>query len=438
MFQIDKSEELTTNKISDIISAFQTSELPKLKHYRDYYDGKQKILQKTATDTGKPCNKIVVNYCYNITENYQGYLTGIPIRYNNENLEPVLEILNYNDVHKEDNELLRSALIYGKSYEICYVDEEGKQRFRALDSRECIPVYDNTLTNELLYVIRFWQEERIENSINKSTYIVEVYGQNDIKKYKSNDGFSSLLLIEEIPHHYGMCPITVFSLNEDEVSIFDKIITLQDGYNQLISDEVDDFDAFADAYLVLKGVTADDDDLDSMKTNRVLIMDPDASAEYLTKSISDTQITNMLQNFNDQIHKISNSPDFNDEKFLAQSGIAMKYKLVGFENQASNIQSNMTKALQRRLELICNILSLTDVEAVWRDVDIIFTRNLPLTLVPSTPQELMQYKGLVSDETLLSLLPFINDVKEELLKMKAQTEANMSLYNFNINEDNNE
>ena len=235
-----------------------------------------------------------------------------------------------------------------------------------------------------------------------------------------------------------MCPITVFSLNEDEVSIFDKIMTLQDGYNQLISDEVDDFDAFADAYLVLKGVTADDDDLDSMKTNRVLIMDPDASAEYLTKSISDTQITNMLQNFNDQIHKISNSPDFNDEKFLAQSGIAMKYKLVGFENQASNIQSNMTKALQRRLELICNILSLTDVEAVWRDVDIIFTRNLPLTLVPSTPQELMQYKGLVSDETLLSLLPFINDVKEELLKMKAQTEANMSLYNFNINEDNNE
>ena len=235
-----------------------------------------------------------------------------------------------------------------------------------------------------------------------------------------------------------MCPITVFSLNEDEVSIFDKIMTLQDGYNQLISDEVDDFDAFADAYLVLKGVTADDDDLDSMKTNRVLIMDPDASAEYLTKSISDTQITNMLQNFNDQIHKISNSPDFNDEKFLAQSGIAMKYKLVGFENQASNIQSNMTKALQRRLELICNILSLTDVEAVWRDVDIIFTRNLPLTLVPSTPQELMQYKGLVSDETLLSLLPFINDVKEELLKMKAQTEANMSLYNFNTNEDNND
>ena len=89
--------------------------------------------------------------------------------------------------------------------------------------------------------------EKVENLINKSTYIVEVYGQTDIKKYKSNDGFSSLLLIEEMPHHYGMCPITVFSLNEDEVSIFDKIMTLQDGYNQLISDEVDDLEEFRTA-----------------------------------------------------------------------------------------------------------------------------------------------------------------------------------------------
>ena len=209
---------------------------------------------------------------------------------------------------------------------------------------------------------------------------------------------------------------------------------MQDGYNQLISDEVDDFDAFADAYLVLKGMTADDEDLAEMKTNRVLLLDADASAEYLTKSISDTQITNMLQNFNEQIHKISNSPDFSDEKFLAQSGIAMRYKLTGFENQASNIEANMTKALQRRLELICNILVLTNVdgnEKTWRDVNIVFTRNLPQTLVPSSPQELMQYKGLVSDETLLTLIPFVNDVAEEKEKLQKQNEYNMSLYSFN-------
>ena len=441
MYQISKDELLTPYKIGEIISIFQTKELLKLKKYRDYYDGKQDILRKVATDTGKPCNKIVVNYCYNITENYQGYLTGIPIRYNSTNLSDVLDILNYNDVRTEDNELLRNALIYGKAFEICYIDEEGKQRFKLLDTRECIPVYDNTLNNELLYVIRFWHEKDIGKSVDTEQYYVELYSQDKVTRYKSHQGFSSLQLISDTPHHYGMCPVTVFKLNEDEVSIFDKILSLQDGYNQLISDEVDDFDAFADAYLVLKGMTADEEDLVNMKQNRVLLLDADSSAEYLTKSISDTQITNMLSNFNEQIHKISNSPDFSDEKLLAQSGIAMRYKLVGFENQSSNIEANMTKALQRRIELLCSILSLTNIdsnEATWRDVQIVFTRNLPQTLVPSSPQELLQYKGLVSDETLLSLIPFVSDIKEELNKLQEQTEKNMSLYNFGNDNSNEE
>ena len=91
----------------------------------------------------------------------------------------------------------------------------------------------------------------------------------------------------------------MFSLNREETSIFNQIISLQDAYNTLLSDEVDDFEAFADAYLVLKGVTADTDDLVEMKKNRVLIMDTDAEASYLTKNITDTQIQNMLENIND-------------------------------------------------------------------------------------------------------------------------------------------
>lgn len=206
-------------------------------------------------------------------------------------------------------------------------------------------------------------------------------------------------------------------------------MTLQDAYNKLLSSEVDDFEAFCDAYLVLKGITADAEDLANMKQNRVLIMDADAEAAYLTKNVSDTQIENMLQNINDTIHKIANSPDFNDEKLMAQSGIAMRYKLIGFENISSNIVANMTKALQKRIELICSILNLKGSDNQWRDVEIIFTRNLP-TNINDTAQVINQLRGVVSDKTLLSLLPFIQDVDAELDQMKAEKEQNMSLYNF--------
>lgn len=393
-------------------------------------------MRKVASDVGKPCNRIVSNYCFNIVQNYQGYITGIDISYLSQtNIDAIQDILNYNDVRTEDNELLRNALIFGKSFEINYVDEDAKQRFKVLDSRECIPVYSNDLNNDLLYVIRYYVADTINNS--QDEYYIEVYGNEFIRKYKSSNAFATLLLLEEKPNVYKQVPITVFNLNSDEESIFDKVMTLQDAYNKLLSSEVDDFESFCDAYLVLKGCMADADDLVAMKQNRVLMMDTDAEASYLTKSVSDTQIENMLKNINDTIHKISNSPDFTEDTFMSQSGVAIKYKLIGFENVASNIVANMTKALQRRIELICSILSLTDGETKWRDIQIVFTRNLPQNIT-DTAQAINQLRGIVSDKTLISLLPFIKDVDAEVKQLQKEKEANMSMYGFDTNSESEE
>ena len=306
-----------------------------------------------------------------------GYLTGIDIAYQSEkDFVEIQNVLNYNDVRTEDNDYLRQALIYGCSYEINYIDELGQQRFKVLDPREVIPIYANDLDSELLYVIRYYVADNINEAQEK--YYIEVYSKDRTLIYESSVGFAVLSLLEERPNYFKQVPITVFPLNQERESIFDKVMTLQDAYNKLLSSEVDDFESFCDAYLVLKGVQADADDLQAMKQNRVLIMDADAEASYLTKSVSDTQIENMLKNINDTIHKIANSPDFNDDKFMSASGISMRYKLIGFENVSSNIVANMTKALQKRIELICEVINIKGGDSMWRDIDIVFTRNLPV------------------------------------------------------------
>lgn len=169
-----------------------------------------------------------------------------------------------------------------------------------------------------------------------------------------------------------------------------------------------------------------------MKQNRVLIMDADCEASYLTKSVSDTQIENMLKNINDTIHKIANSPDFNDDKFMSASGISMRYKLTGFENVSSSIVANMTKALQKRIELLCDIINIKGGEAMWRDIQIVFTRNLPVNTL-ELAQMVNQLRGLVSDATLLTQLPFVRDVQRELEQLQEEKEANMALYSFPTN-----
>lgn len=438
MYQINQASELDQRTLSQILNAFVTTDLPKLSKYRNYYDGKQAIMHKQATDNGKPCNKVVVNYCDNIVSNYLGYLSGIPIRYDNKDsdISDVIDILRYNDVHTEDSEYLRQALIYGIAYELQYADEDGKQRMCILDSRECIPIYRNTVEGQLAYVVRFYHDY-LWDEATKDNYIVEVYSDREVITYRTNSAWSSFEEIDRYNHYYQQVPINVFDLNPDNKSIFDNIISLQDAYNNLLSGEVDDFDSFADAYLLLKGCTADPEQLDAMKTNRVLMMDTDCDASYLTKSISDTQIQNMLQNINEQIHKISHSPDFSDEKFLAQSGIAMRYKLVGFEDCASSIEAMMRKALTRRIENLSYILSLSDTEEIWREVDISFVRNLPVDMSESATV-VNQLRGVVSDRTLLSLLPFVTDIDAEMEEVAKEKELNMSMYRFGVADDEDE
>ena len=387
---------------------------------------------KSYEDPSKPCNRIVANFTRDITESYNGYITGVPITYQSEdNIEPIIDVLDYNDVHFEDNSLLKDALVYGIAYEVCWVDMEGKQRFRKLSPLETIPVYDNTLEQNLLAVIRYYCIHKYDNTDH---WYIEVYDSNYIKKYDSDYSFSEISFEGEEPHYYGQVPITVFELNEEHKAIFDGIMSLQDAYNKLISCDVDNFEAFTDCYLILKNCVADAETIGKMKKNRVLILDEDADASFLTKNMNDTNIENMLDRIQQVIYEKSKAPNFQDQNFNAASGIAMEYRLSGFIFVAGNIIANMKKALQKRIELISSILSLTDSEGLWRSIDIIFTPNLPVD-EQAHASEINMLRGLVSDETLLAQLPFIKDPKEELDRLREQKQENISMYDFERTEE---
>lgn len=427
-FRINGEEVLNETLLMKMINRFQLNQQPLLQKYKNYYDGEQKILQKQYTDNTKPINHIITNYCDNIVKNYQGYLTGRSISYiSREDITPIMKVLNYNDYQQEDSQYLEDALIYGVAYELQWIDGGGNERFSLVCPDMAFPIYDNSLESDLLYFVRYYMVSEFDETLQ---YNVEVYSSSEITTYRMNGQGGALQFVEKKPHYYGQVPVSVFNLNRDNKSIFHKILSLQDAYNSLSSSEVDDYEAFVDAYLVLMGVDADNEDLQAMKENRVILLPPsDANAAYLTKNFSDTQIENILQNINDNIHKISASPDFNDENFMAQTGIAMRYKLISFENNASNIASNMKKALQKRIELIAAILNIKSEETVWRDVDIVFSRNLPED-IDEKVNLVSSLQNIVSNKTLLGQLSFISDPDKEIQLLNEQKEKAMELYDF--------
>ena len=431
-FTIVKEEGLTEERLGQILLTFQTTDLPQIKQLQDYYNGKQKILFKEPVDAGRPDNRIVTNYCRVITENYQGYLLGKPITFTSPDADitELQEIFDYNDMHTTTSNWLRSTLIAGRGFLINYIDEDGAQRMQVLDPATCIPVYDNTIGGELLYVIRFWEDTSKGDLATDISYKVEVYGEKETRYYNSSAGFETFELEKVVTNFYDMCPITVFSLNEDETGIFKPILSLQDAYNTLTSGTVDNYEDFADAYLVITGAIATSGDLADMKKNRCILLDGDGtqSVNFLTKNISDTQVTNILTNLDDHIFQISACPDFSDEVFgNASSGIALRFKLLNFENACSCIEAQMRKALQRVVELLSGILNLVNGEEMWREIEITFTRNLPQDIaeIINTVNAL---RGVVSQETLLAQIPFISDPKEEMKKVAEEEKSVLDLY----------
>lgn len=409
--------------------------LPKLQKWGNYYNGKHVILNKSYADESKECNHIVTNYCKIVTDTYSGYICGKPVSYtSNQNIDDVQDCINYNDSDAEDMAWCTNALIYGVGYELQWIDKYSQVRYSQVNPLNAFAIYDNTLDCDLLYFVRWYKRDNFDDN---DIFNVEVYSDKTVKTYQAHGLGGALELISEEQHYFNDVPVSVFYLNETEENIFNCIITLNDAYNELQSSEIDDFNAWVDAYLTLTGVDADSEDIASMKANRVLILPEGATASWLTKNASDTQIVNMLDNIKKNIFKVTACPDMADETFLAQSGTALAYKLVGFENVASGIVARFTKAIQRRIELICNVLNLKATDAIWRDININFVRNLPVNLT-ETINLVNALKGTVSDATLLGQIPFITDVQSELEAVQKQKEENMALFSFDTHEDDDE
>ena len=417
-----------------MINRFYVNVEPRLSQYKRYYDGVQAILNKTYADESKPCNRTVINYCKNIADSYCGYMaTPSFISYrSNEDIDDIMNILRYNDFQAEDSEFLLNALIYGTAAELMYIDTESKVRFRLINPTQCFGVYDDSLSSDLLYFVRMYKVSDWDDS---DTYNVDVYSDYSIRHYTMQGRNGFLTFVSEEPHYFSQCPANIFTL-PDEKSIFDCILSLQDSANEILSSEIDDYNAFCDAYLALVGVDADSEDIAAMKQNRVLILPESASAQWLTKNTNDAQVENILKRIHDSIYRVSACVDFSLENVGGgiSSGIAIRYRLSGMEHRAGIIEGIMKKALQRRIEIIAGIASLKLGEEVFRDVEIHFERNIP-TDNAEIVNLVNALKGTVSDATLLGMIPAVTDVNAELENVKKQKQENMQLYSFGFNEE---
>ena len=428
--RIDKEIQLTKEVIKWIIEK-HSEEKNRIAELRDYYNNKNAIMNRQYKDNNKPQNKLSHPFASYITNMATGYFLGNPISYNSENqdlLERILDIFKYNDEADNNTTLAKYSSIAGYAVELLYIDENSNARFKALSGDEVAIVYDNTLEENILYAIRYFEEDVPGEDKTRTT--INVYTFNTIQTYKLED--NEITFIDEVAHYFNDVPVSVYVNNDELYGDFERVKGLIDAYDKTQSDTANDFEYFTNALLVISGVLVEDEEGLNFKDNRVInFAGTDGKAEYLIKDINDNALENYKNRLVEDIHKFAQIPNLTDEQFAGNvSGESMKYKLMGLENIVSVKEAKFKKGLMRRIELLCNFLNIaTNDLMLYTDIQPVFTRNKPKNETELASMVKNLY-GILSDETLISILPFVENSKEEIEKRDLEKENTLDSYSL--------
>lgn len=421
---------MTVQDLKEALEAFIKNELPNLQKMEDYYSGKHNILNKKNRTTDKEDAKLVHDYPGYITTIATAYFLGKPISYTlqddklKKDFEKLSEYLSTEEEQQENFEHSENCSIFGKSYELWYKNVDNTIGNVVVDPRDCFILRDNTVKKEITAAVRW---DKTKNKEDKWVYTLEVYDSTNVTTYK----FLSDSDKKEVPnikgvtklHGFNQVPIIEFLNNKRAFGDFKKVVSLIDGYDEAASTSIDDMTDFTDALLVLTNVGGTDKEtLKKIKEDKLMLIDDDGDAKWLIKQVNDSYAQNNKNRLNQDIHKFSMIPDMQDKEFSGNSsGVALGYKLLALEQLAAQKEMHFKKAINQRLQLMIDFHNLK-IKAT--DIQKVFTRNVPKNLVEAadTAQKL---QGIVSHETILSILPFIEDAKGELEKIKAEEDINI-------------
>ncbi|MGW9529635.1 phage portal protein [Paenibacillus terrae] len=221
-------------------------------------------------------------------------------------------------------------------------------------------------------------------------------------------------------HIFGRVPLISCPANTERKSGFHDVISLFDAYNELNSDLVNEIADHRNAYLVIENAKLEAEDLLNMKKMGIIQVPAGGKVSWLTKEINDSFVKNELDNIERKIFDMMDQVNFNENWASNTSSLALRNKLLNLENRVAMREALMEKAIKQRLRNFFTFLHIKEgVQYDYRDIAVKFTRNLPTDLV-GMADVIVKLQQVVSQETLLALLPFVENPKLEFNKFHSE------------------
>ena len=415
----------------DVVKLLQESEVfgSKYQKNEDYFYGKHEILNRTFDDTSKPNNHVMCNIPKYIVQVRTGFFSSSPLALeslNEEFMDDIRDVLDYNDFKQTFNQLDTYCSIFGHSFLVMYINDEGRLAFTAQNPKDWIYVRDNSLEQKPKFAIRYyaWWDD----VANQQMYDIELYTKEEIINYEGTP--IDLKEVGRRPHYFNGLPVIEFMENESRQGSYENVINLIDTYELMLSDTANTINYFSDCYLVLTGMQETNaEDIAKMKNNRVLLVPEGCEASFLTKNVEENYNENMLKRLQEQIFTIACTPLLSDSSFSSNSsGVAIQFKLFAMEKSVQLKENIFRAGFNTMFNRIRDMLNLMERRSYTEDDKVIqtYTRSLPMDL-SSLSDSISKLKDVVSRRTLMTQLEFVSDASLEEQQLRIEKEADMEL-----------
>lgn len=411
-FTIPADTEMTPTLLSDLISQHERDKVPRYLRLQAAYETKYLIFDpnRYAKPDYKPNNRLGADFAKYIQDTFEGYYIGNPPdvkmaeEQQNRWLRDYLRMNNQEDV---DADLSDYCSEYGCAIELLYQDINGDPKSVALTPMSAFIVYDDSVDKNKLFGVRYFYDNNGELQGTWSD-------ADNVHTFSASNGYED---IEVVSHAFGDVPMIQYRQNKEQRGIFEGVLNLIEAYNKALSEKANDIDYFADAYLVIEGDELDEEEIyGHLRDYRLINIyntndGGTAHAYFLAKPEADATQENFINRLEDLIYKLAMVPDISDQSFGTASGIALKMRLQPMSNLARKKDRKFVASMRERFKLLANYPNLPFRD--WMDVEITMKRNNPED-VANEAAAAASLSGIVSKETQLSVLSFVDDPRAEI------------------------
>ncbi len=419
---------------------------------RRYYKGDQaiKLKRRTATNyegeevevKGVPNNKIVNNLFDDLVDQKTNFILGNPIVVNTVTDE-VKEILNKR-FFKKLYEVAKDSYICGIAYLIPYV-ENNTMKFKKVNAEQVVVYWSDEEKQEADAFAYFYDIEEYRAKEKHIVRYVEFYDKNGVRYYKYNSNGilelnyekppASHLTINGVAYNFERVPIIPFRANEEAQPLITKIKTLQDAYNEMLSNFTDNMqEDMRNTILVIKNHEGTDlgefrKNLNTYGVIKVNTIDgASGGVDALKIEVNSQNYEAILKALEDAIVKNGRGVDGKDARMKnAPNEMNIQSMYSDIILDARRMELEFQCSLEDLMYFVRTFLSAKGIKV--EEVEFIFDKDLPVN-VSEAIDNCRKSVGLVSVETILKYHPFVSDTHEELTRLEKEKEK--ELEDFNI------